>query len=871
MSAEILTLYKKVASEGKHPELELRIFDGFGKMDLTKENFETLLGLDIFDTEETSERSLTFTRYKKRVELTLGANNRPSTPVVIEKKRLKAITNNEIGMRISLALEIPAELDANVLKETKFYRYRERVSKTSSQFPGWRFDFTKVHQVALPDMMSVKNILTKQLKKGVPENEWQYEVEVEYVGTGNSNMKKLEADIENIGKIVTENVQRSPMMTIQSILKRPAKSPRHLMNQVVSLSLDDVHRISTDYAVTEKADGLRMLLYIDQTGNVYEIPSTGLRPSKLKYSGKNGRVSLIDAEYLEEHDRYLLFDLLILNCENVTDKLLPERYELLEENFSKGWKPAKSVRIKEFYFDGDHFGEGIAVPNIFAASKKIYKKKYDYYVDGLIYTPMNEPYFNKVTYKWKPPKDLTIDLLIREPDDNLVVNKDGLYKVVQLFFLIGVYQWKKYFMRNRKLTEIAAKTFGLNPRRLPKFFPFPFAPGGDTKPFYAKVKVSEVDLNKYNNNMGKFSNFKGDKLYIAEGVAPMVPILDNMVVEFAYDPKKKNPWIPYRFRKDKTEDYFKGLQRGEFVPGPNGWNAAMKNWELIHEPVTEALIFGDEPLPEKYYKTTRNINKKTGELAKYMYKFNNHVKRELYKQYVKPGDKILEIAGGRGGDIDKAISQGAARIVITDQDGQALKEAERRSISILKKFKSNAQLDFLKVDLNQPVGDEIAGVIGDTQMDIVSCQFAFHYFMGNLKALKNITKIVDRFLKPGGYFIFTSLDGKTVFDLLKGKSEVVFEKNGKRVASIDKLYSGNRMTKYGQEIDVYIEKIGLKHKEFLLNFDAVIKHFEKMGYNLVETEHFSVKLEGFANSNNLSEAEQAYTSINRYAVLQKSD
>ena len=852
MNTQIIDLYKKLLDEDKHPEFEIRIFDGFGKMDLTEDNYNALFELDIFNKQkDITECSLTFSRYDKRVEIPISNKN---TPIIIVKKRLKNINRNEIGVRLSLSLETPSELNANDMKETKFFRYRIRTSRFASQLEDWRFDFTKVHQVSLPVMTPVSKIL-KDIEKSPPTT-WKYEVEVEYTGDGN----EMSSDIDMISTILTDTVKRSPINHITHILNRYAN---RLMNQPVSLTLDDVHELSTGYSVTEKADGQRMLLYIDKN-IVYESnrTRTGFCVSKLTFKG-NKRITLLDTEYIEELDLYLLFDIMIYDGENITNKLLTERYEILTKNFTKGWP--SNVCIKYFYFPGN------SNMSIYDASKKIYTKKYDYYVDGLIYTPINKPYYNKVTYKWKPPKDLTLDLLIREPLDNLVVNKDGQYKIVQLYFMITLKQWKQHYMRNKdmmELTKLMARTFGFNRWKLPQKFPFPFAPGGDTKPFYAKIKVKEIDLTKYNDEISKFANFKDDKLYIAEGVTPMIPILDNMVIEFAYDLKAPNHWIPYRFRKDKTEIFLKGLQMGKFnrgPSGPNGWNAVMSNWDLIHSPVTKEIIFGDVALPEKYYKKTRNIAGKTGMLAKYMYKFNNHVKRELYKKYINKGDRVMEIAGGRGGDLDKALQQGAIQIVLIDSDPEALKEAERRSNKM--KWGKNAQIDFLQYDLNKNVIADIEGII-DNKMNVVSCQFAFHYFLKDLKSLKNIAKLIDHFLIPSGYFLFTGLDGRTIFDLLKKEgSNARIEKNDEIVANITKLYDGNRMKSYGQEIEVYIEKIGVKHKEYLLNFKTVIKHFEKMGYKLIETEFFL--LDTFSNSNKLSEAEISYAGMNRYAVLQK--
>ena len=50
--------------------------------------------------------------------------------------------------------------------------------------------------------------------------------------------------------------------------------------------------------------------------------------------------------------------------------------------------------------------------------------------------------------------------------------------------------------------------------------------------------------------------------------------------------------------------------------------------------------------------------------------------------------------------------------------------------------------------------------------DVVSSQFAIHYFFENKTSLGNFLQNVSDNLKTGGYFIGTCFDGKRVFDSL---------------------------------------------------------------------------------------------------------
>ena len=148
-------------------------------------------------------------------------------------------------------------------------------------------------------------------------------------------------------------------------------------------------------------------------------------------------------------------------------------------------------------------------------------------------------------------------------------------------------------------------------------------------PFYFQSSpIAKVSVKKITKN--------SKTLYIY--TEKNVPIEDNTIVEFSYDEKQpieELRWIPYRLRLDKTKDYLEDISRGKYSGerGPNGWRTALKNLEIIKNPVTKEMIFGEEPIPEKpekYY----NISGKNEEPNLYL--FNNvMIKSYLYNKYLK--------------------------------------------------------------------------------------------------------------------------------------------------------------------------------------------------------------------------------------------
>ena len=120
--------------------------------------------------------------------------------------------------------------------------------------------------------------------------------------------------------------------------------------------------------------------------------------------------------------------------------------------------------------------------------------------------------------------------------------------------------------------------------------------------------------------------------------------------------------------------------------------------------------------------------------------------------------------------------------------------------------------------------------------DIVSCQFAIHYFFENLSSLKNFLINVTQNLQVGGHFIGTSYDGKKIFAALqdKEKGESIFKtKDHKKIWEIKKQYNDedflDNSTSVGYAIDVYQESINKTFREYLVNYDYLVRIAENFG------------------------------------------
>ena len=166
-----------------------------------------------------------------------------------------------------------------------------------------------------------------------------------------------------------------------------------------------------------------------------------------------------------------------------------------------------------------------------------------------------------------------------------------------------------------------------------------------------------------------------------------------------------------------------------------------------------------------------------------LYKYNNYIKNYLYNKYLKKGDKILDLAGGRGGDLYKI--KNSNYILHIDIVNKLLEEAKNR----YKNMNTKTNINFLKFNL---LGDNINKINkikknkNINNFDIITCQFAFHYLCKNKQTINFIIDIISNNLKKDGIFMMTGYDGKIIFDLLKNKDYIEYKYNNTVFAKIIK-------------------------------------------------------------------------------------
>jgi hypothetical protein len=804
---------------------------------------------------------------------------------VIKKNRIQnfeTIRMDEYDLNFKSRKEI--EVDDNELaiinetfdKDDKFYRNKKRYSflHTSNIF---RVDLTLVRS-------STRTATTLQMS-GVLKAPDKYEVEIEYLADKSDaennaivlfniidDLKQVLDDTDNIMtkqkkklvlcdylRLVNPKILDSCDLDISGFISNVVmKNPRSffLSYQPVTLEQENLLEselgrvsIQENYTVTEKADGERMLMYVDKNNNVYTIDSRlNVRDMGMKNKHTN---SLIDGEYVNRskyntnYNTFMAFDIYFMDGKDVRDmKLVPNRIDLMSEFTEKSAFTSSSTSMKvkaKKFLHGD---------NIFTLSKQVYNAdKYDYHIDGMIYTPSNlavgTNYLEETSdknsfggawakvFKWKPPEENSIDMLTTYgkemfvPDLGRVVfaqlkvayraSTDSMIDPMAVLSNARIVQ-------NRQINE---KTF------VEVYLPIK---DEDTKP---KSELGET-------------------------------IYNNTIVEYSYDKLASElmAWKPYRVRQDKTSLY---QTSGNIAGTANNYNTALNVWRSIINPVTNDMITGKTILKQEdvmknnvYY--SRNISRKKI-LSKPMLDFHNRgIKSRLFSLFKNKNYALVDLASGKGGDLHKWMEARYTKVVGFDINLDNLMNNEDGAYKRLYQSKKNEGRDthilFIQKDVSQP-WSEIDSIENETMFDlyrlvsdktkpkstiprnaikfknalrdgfeVVSCQFAIHYMFRDMDTLKTYCKNVDEVLKPGGYFIGTCLDGTKVASILDDSStgKITGKQDENTLWMIEKKYAGNFQSKTpGQTISVYVESINKIYDEYLVDLDLLSEVLETFG------------------------------------------
>ena len=606
----------------------------------------------------------------------------------------------------------------------------------------------------------------------------------------------------------------------------------------VSISLKNVaqdhkNSIVEGYVVTEKADGIRAQLLVNNDKKGYLItPKKEIIGTNVKFENCQGKW-LFDGEYITKNRRgdpiklFMVFDV-YYGGDGFS------KYP--EHAYSYPWISKKKKDISRFtiiedfkrdvemIFDETDFRIGFKAylegpkklqkskkdPNkytnisgIFKQSKKLWdietkKSGYEYSIDGLIYMPMrmsvrslNEGEVLRnfggewsINYKWKPPEENTIDFRVRfvkEKDkngkerDKIVSSRINgrLIKCKQVHLYVG------YDSKRDETSDYSWKI--LTEDKL-------------------EEEKREVLFDPDKTKSHHICNLplKDNKIFCEKDKSELT---NNQLVEMRYCPDnpEDSRWTPLRLRGDKIKPQF-------FITANNIWST-------IINPVTTEMITGIEDIPiieeeeitrDNYY--VDNEDETSDDIS--LRKLHNYVKNKLITSVCSVGSRpisIMDTSIGRGGDIRKYLySKNKIEFLLgLDISGDVNNAAKRFYLETKNKpramfiqydtsesikdgfgykgsdemIERNRNLINIIYNKNKSLPKEYAKVekiyrkIADKGFDIISSQFTIHYYFKDEMTLRGYLQNLSDNCNKGGFFIGSCYDGSELFNLLKDKQE----------------------------------------------------------------------------------------------------
>lgn len=639
----------------------------------------------------------------------------------------------------------------------------------------------------------------------------KYEIEIE-ISSNQVSYEKLVSLLSVILQTRQENffvIPSSERRNVFNEYKNLVGASFFIGAQAETLQKENINILYKElYSVTDKADGERYFLFIDSNGLVYMLDSNICSILKTNLICKEFASTLIDCE-LVKHSTYMsfhAFDILFHKGKDLREDsnfLLPKRLELLENVIlSIPKNPMYVFVMKRFIFRNVFIGSEIIMSSI---DEKEYKN------DGVIFTPMNEPYPKKKKWskllKWKPSEKNSIDFYaMKTKSEN------------------GIGYWDLYVQH----------------------IPTNDTKSNDTHPISTQLTLFDVGkLCGTPQNVETFNtSFEEHLIDTFTGE----PFQSSTVIEFVWNSEARK-FVPMRTRWDKTVNPKK---HGNFS------SVAMNIWNTIHNPISLEFL-------SRFSKASTN-----NFFFEQMRRYHNKVKEYLYNTNCKNAKNILELCSGKGGDLHKWIANDIQNITGYDISQSSIDECYKR-VSEMNKGKFKQNYKFYQLDLNsEQTGSIINMNAGSELYDSVVCQFGFHYFCESEESMRKIISIVNDNLQENGRFILTFMDNVQLNKMFD-KSDMVYTLSEQN----DIIYFLKRQmneTPFGNKLKIYLNGNNVLSDfsyEYIINFPIFCKILEEYNLELVETKLFKEKYDEI--SIDMADYEKDISYLNRFCVFQKKN
>ncbi|CAK9252921.1 unnamed protein product [Sphagnum jensenii] len=789
---------------------------------------------------------------------------------------------------VNLSLETPAApftSDINSL-----VRYRIRFSKNITYLSKrWRIDLTAVRSFSMNELSEMgkpgskmsemrdhifKDLYSELVNKSDSSNtaEFEFEAEIELIDTSPIQF----ADFGVISELwlLTETTNSSDFAYAAEISKlsamfgiknKPNAQIKNITPNVIALTkplyYSSVYPCK-DYCLTIKADGVHCLCvingnrcrvltnkieyeFIDKAsgGSRSESKDSTARPEVSYF--EEGEETIVDCEMIAEDTKDVkiyIFDVLKINGKAIIDEPFSERGKYLKEAaallntfvvkalgkksgaFSKDYFKVKAESKNESKTESTH--DKRVISSLEKSLKHIKNAKYPFETDGIIFVESNEPYLQTKSYKWKPVENNTIDFLCKAITKGqaaeIGVKIEPKHTIYILFCGIDIDMYKKLGYTQLPIYD------QLFPNIKAQYIPTHYVSTYNKNTYYVSIAEKE-HLN-----------------------------LNNQICEFRWDDVASR-WIYVRTRKDKEglADYY-----------GNDYRIA----DLTFTNYIDVFKFEDLYTKNSgYFDTTTS----RGDIYYIANKYQRMVINELFTKYMRNAAYVIDLAAGRGADLQRYINNNVANLLCIDIDSTAIAELVRRKFSIgmnktlnYRESTNGCAVSALVADITEDWRKIRAKMndLCDMRANTIVCNFAFHYFCATEKSIRNVLQLVSESIASNGNFILTVFDGEKVFEKLAKTDNYILTEDSKTKYKITKKYKSKTLDNCGQQISVLLSFSQTESIEYLVNIDYIKDVASDFGLELV----LRTPMTEFKNTQiNLDSIDKEYVGLYSALVFKK--
>ncbi|XP_046414451.1 mRNA cap guanine-N7 methyltransferase [Neodiprion fabricii] len=280
-------------------------------------------------------------------------------------------------------------------------------------------------------------------------------------------------------------------------------------------------------------------------------------------------------------------------------------------------------------------------------------------------------------------------------------------------------------------------------------------------------------------------------------------------------------------------------------------DAQTKESSIPSDLSTGDKLAGNSALVTKHYNTleSKGLTQRSQSRIVHMRNFNNWIKSMLISEYLgkarqgkghRAPFKVLDMCCGKGGDLLKWSKANITHLICADIAEVSVEQCQSRYNDLLNRSSNNRgfapvftaefiSADCTKVRLREKYKD------ASCQLDLVSCQFAFHYSFESLQQAECMLRNAGESLRPGGYFIGTIPDA---YDLVSRWQKSDTNKFGNDIYSVEFLCEDKvKPPLFGAKYNFHLEEV-VNCPEFLVHLPTLAKLALKYGLELVMFERF---------------------------------